>query len=116
MPIVEGSGPKWVKYDCQRMPQDGKPTGGNRLHTDEALIPWWGKSAVNESFQKSVVAHCPVDDVRQTRQDRGIGITTVPLLGSLWAPTGGNYLFRKRNGHAAVQPSKATGSVLLYEP
>ena len=62
MPIVEGSGPKWVKYDCQRMPQDGKPTGGNRLHTDEALIPWWGKSAVNESFQKSVVAHCPVDD------------------------------------------------------
>ena len=54
--------------------------------------------------------------VRQTRQDRGIGITTVPLVGGLRALTGGNRLFRKRKGHTVVQASEVTGGVLLYEP
>ena len=54
--------------------------------------------------------------MRQTRQDRGIGITTVPLVGGLRALPGGNCLFRKRKGHTAVQASEATGGVPLYEP
>ena len=39
-----------------------RKTNSNRLHTDEALILKWGKSAVNQRFQKSVVAYCPIDD------------------------------------------------------
>ena len=54
--------------------------------------------------------------MKQRRQDRGIGITTVPLVGGLRALTIGNCLFRKRSGHTAVQASEATGGVLLYEP